>query len=319
MIDPVILADAVPRRSGIDSIIAGLNWLAGTHREGRWLDSNFRSGEPDLWVTASTLARLGELPPEYITRALREQIEISLDRLEQTATAGSGWSYCDSDEADALTTAWAVLALRSHRRAVSRDAIEFLLRCREPNGGFTVHPQNAELDGRGASVTAEITVTALRALSMCDRTAGDFLTSHLRNDLSSTPAAKSSRFYVCSEILDWESGLAPWPLLNLVSQSAIQFDLGRPYEQALLLRILLRLRNQRAWLAADSLRRMQLPDGSWPSSTVPAPGRDSTALDELCLGVGEVLSTITAISALVIDESRPGRAGSGKCRQKVLL
>jgi hypothetical protein len=271
-------------------------------------------------LTACILARVGELPGEYLPQDFQEHIKISLDYLEQTAIPGSGWSRCQSGEADAFTTAWAILALRCHRRPVPRAAIEFLLSCREPHGGFVARPDYAASNGNrnGNAPSAEITVTALRALSMCDRAGGDFLTSHLRSDFSSMSAAKSSRFYVCSEILDWESGLAPWPLLHLVSQSAIQFDLGRSYEQALLLRILYRLRNQRAWLAAASLRRMQLPDGSWPSSTKAPAGPDGAVLNGLSLAEGDLLPTITAISALAIHESRPGRTDTRECTQRIL-
>jgi hypothetical protein len=298
-----------------------MKWLTRIHRTGHSNGSTLGSRDSDLSVTACILARLGELPAEYLPQDFQEHIKISLDYLEQRAIAGSGWSRCQSGEADAFTTAWAILALRCHRRAVPRAAIEFLLRCREPNGGFTAHPHCAATNGNrnGNAPSAEITVTALRALSMCDRAGGDFLTSHLRSDFSSMSAAKSSRFYVCSEILDWESGLAPWPLLHLVSQSGIQYDLGRPYEQALLLRILFRLRNQRAWLAAASLRQMQLPDGSWPSSTKAPAEQDSAILDEPLFAHGELLPTITAISALAIHESRPGRTDTRECNQRSWL
>ncbi|HEU5414738.1 MAG TPA: hypothetical protein VFW31_13305, partial [Candidatus Angelobacter sp.] len=161
-------------------------------------------------------------------------------------------------------------------------------------------------------------------LSMCDRAGGDFVTAQLRNDLSSTPAGKSSRFYICAEILDWEGGLAPWPLLSLVSQSAIQFDLGRSYEQALLLRIVSRLRNQRAWLAADSLKKMQLSDGSWPSCS--AAGLRSQNFDspngvQAIASVTQpvVLATITAVSALAVHEGSPGCTDSTGSKQGGLL
>lgn len=325
MTDPVILADAFPRRLRLTSIISGLGWLTRAFRDGQWMDPGLQ-GPSNLWVTACVLARLGELPSQYLTQNLRAQIESSLDRLEQAAHAGSGWAQSEFDAADAFTTAWAILALRSHRRAVPRSAIDFMLRCREPNGGFTADPYNAVATNCNANcASAEITVTALRALSMCDRAGGDFVTAQLRNDLSSTPAGKSSRFYICAEILDWEGGLAPWPLLSLVSQSAIQFDLGRSYEQALLLRIVSRLRNQRAWLAADSLKKMQLADGSWPSCS--AAGLRSQNFDSpngvhaIASSVTQpvVLATITAVSALAVQEGGPGCTNSTASKQGGLL
>ncbi|HKT50235.1 MAG TPA: hypothetical protein VJV96_08045 [Candidatus Angelobacter sp.] len=335
MTDPVVLANAFPRRSRLDSIVAGLAWLTRAFQDGQWIDSGLQ-GPFHLWVTACTLTRLGELPSQYITESLQAQIECAVNCLEKAALAGSGWPQIEFGAADAFTTAWAILALRSHRRAVPRAAIDFLLCCREPNGGFTAHPQNSAANGNGNGASAEITVTALRALSMCDRAGGDFVTSQLRNDISSTPAGKSARFYICSEILDWESGLAPWPLLNLVSQSGIQFDLGRSYEQALLLRMLSRLRNQRAWLAADSLKKMQLQDGSWPSCSATgqglqnpvspncvSPNSESSntvpAVASSVLAQPVVLSTVTAVSALAIHEAGPGCTDSTGCKQGALL
>ena len=245
---------------------------------------------------------------------------MALNRLQARAVAGSGWSCTESGKPDAFTTAWAILALRCHRRAVPRAAIEFLLRCREPNGGFTAYPYQALPEEHSEGASAEITVTALRALSMCDRAGGDFVTAHLRNDLSSTPLGNSSRFYICAEILDWGSGLAPWPLLNQVSQSAIQFDLGRPYEQALLLRILSRLRNQRAWLAASALQKMQRPDGSWASSPVAAQEKSNGAgLTAVSDAHATVLSTITALAALSVHESGLGCSDSARRKPGALL
>jgi hypothetical protein len=300
--------------------MAGLGWLTRVHRDGQWIDSDKAVDGSRLWVTACTLARLGELPSAYISPSLKQQIEVALNRLQARAVAGSGWSCTESGKPDAFTTAWAILALRCHRRAVPHAAIEFLLRCREPNGGFTSHPYQASPNEPSNAASAEITVTALRALSMCDRAGGDFVTAHLRNDLSSTPAASSSRFYICSEILDWESGLAPWPLLNQVSQSAIQFDLGKPYEQALLLRILSRLRNQRAWLAAAALKKMQCPDGSWACSPVAAQeGSDGAAPMAVSEAHAGVLSTVTALAALAGHEFGVGGNGSAKRKQGTLL
>lgn len=320
MTDPVILANAVPRYSGDGLIMAGLAWLTRVHQEGQWIDSDLPGDGSRLWVTACTLARLSELPSEYISPALRQQIEMALNRLQARAVAGSGWSCTESGKPDAFTTAWAILALRCHRRAVPRAAIEFLLRCREPNGGFTAYPYQALPEEHSEGASAEITVTALRALSMCDRAGGDFVTAHLRNDLSSTPLGNSSRFYICSEILDWGSGLAPWPLLNQVSQSAIQFDLGRPYEQALLLRILSRLRNQRAWLAASALQKMQRPDGSWASSPVAAQEKSNGAgLTAVSDAHATVLSTITALAALSVHESGLGCSDSARRKPGALL
>lgn len=251
---------------------------------------------------ATLLARFAELSSEYIASIPGSQIQESLDSLERSHVRGSGWSDSGAEAADALTTSWTIIALRSHRRPVPDAAVNFLLRCRQADGGFSAYPAT---DAACNQSSPEITVTALRALNTCDRAAGDFLASCLRNDLSSNLARKSSRFYMCSEILDWEAGLAPWPVLHLVGQSAVQFDLEEAYEQALLLRILVRMRNQRAWLASATLRKMQLADGSWPAIASTAPSMPSAGTP-LSATEKWLLSSATAISALAMNDAQPG-------------
>ena len=299
---------ALTRASSANSIASGLS---------RMSDAEWNAGQivgsrcgVRLWITASVLARLGELPSEYIDTVPRKKLDQSLDYLERSQTPGSGWSENGSERADAFTTSWTMIALRSHRRPVPGAAVDFLLRFRQADGGFSAYPGNDPACNPGSP---GITATALRALNTCDRAAGDFLASGLRDDLSSKLAGKSSRFYLCSEILDWEAGLAPWPVLHLVSQSAVQFDMEGAYQQALLLRILLRMRNQRAWLAAATLRKMQLADGSWPTLSLVAPPIESgtTPLIEsgttpLSATEKELLTAATAISALAINDAQPG-------------
>jgi len=305
--NPIPLAEANLRRPIKETISGGMEWIAGAGHNGRWTDLTSQGGNADTWVTANVLARLGEFPQEYLSHALCEQIQRSLDWLEQARTKGSGWAGLGTSEPDAFTTSWAILALRAHDRSVPRSALDLVLSCRQPNGGFSAYAQGSPMDGPLNPSSPEITVTALRSLSISDSAAEDFLLSRLRTNLQTAPAGRVSRLYVSAEILDWESGLAPWPLLNLVSQFTVQFDLEKPYEQALLLRTLLRLRNSRAWLAAAALRDMQLSDGSWPACGVPFPSaKPSTAINPLAFCDTRVITSMAALSALVMSESQPG-------------
>lgn len=295
-----------PRRHfAAESITAGLQWLSAAHEHDHWTDSSMLDNGFDVWVTACVLARLGELPPAFISHSLRQQIERSLDWLEHARLAGQGWSVNSSAVPDAFTTSWAIIALRSHRRSVPRSSLDLLLRCRQANGGFSPYPQGAPLDGPYNVSSPEITVTALRALGMCDSAAEAFVSSHLRGDVSLAGVARTARLYICSEVLDWESGLGSRSFLNKVSQSIPPLGDVRAYEQALVLRSLLRLRNQRAWAVGAALRGMQLEDGSWPAGPVhgllPAQTPGS-----LCCTNFRTITTATAISALVMSESQPG-------------
>jgi hypothetical protein len=67
-------------------------------------------------------------------------------------------------------------------------------------------------------------------------------------------------------------------------------------EQALLLHCLVRLRLNRAWTQAASLRALQKDDGSWPGPSMAPLNCDNN----------NVIPTVTAVSALVLGESQPG-------------
>lgn len=305
--NPIPLAEACGRRSIKETISAGMEWIAGAGQNGLWTDLTAQGSNADAWVTANVLARLGEFPQDQLSHVLREQIQRSLDWLEQARIKGSGWAGMGTSEPDAFTTSWSILALRAHNRSVPRSALDLVLSCRQPNGGFSAHAQGSPMDGPLNQSSPEITVTALRALSITDSAAEEFLLSRLRTNPQAAVAGRASRLYVSAEILDWESGLAPWPLLHLVSQFTVQFDLEKPYEQALLLRTLLRLRNSRAWLAAAALRDMQLSDGSWPACGVPFPSiQASSAINPTAFCDTRVVASVTALSALVMSESQPG-------------
>ncbi len=297
------LAQASLKLSVADAIADCLRWLSRAGWNGCDNDGAQRA---NLWVTACIVARLAEVSSEYLSGDIKARIKQSLDLLERSHVSESGWSPDGCKPSDAFTTSWAIIGLRAYCRRIPRAAINLLLACRRSNGGFSAYPGD-QWGGSDNPICPEITVTALRALNMCDRDGGDFLTSRLRNELSSTLAGKSRRFYICSEILDWEGGLAPWPLLNLVTQSAVQFDLESPYDQALLLRMLLRLRNQRARLAASALQKMQLADGSWPGFNLPElSGPGSTVCHLLSFEETSLIASVTALSALVMHELQPG-------------
>ena len=69
-----------------------------------------------------------------------------------------------------------------------------------------------------------------------------------------------------------------------------------------MLRCLLRMRQQRAWLVAAHLRVLQAEDGSWPGRERPkAYGISQFELDDR-----RVLATATAVSALALAEFQPG-------------
>ena len=281
-------------RTSSEAIKAGLGFLAARWQDGRWQDSSLPFCGSDVWVTSCVLARLGELPSEYKSHSLQRKIESSLDWLMCARSAEGCWGSRPRErererQDDANSTAYAVVALRAHGRAVPGAALDFLRRCRRFDGGFASDPAGKE----SAPETATI---AVRALAEVNWATEDFLAAYLRtsgsagSSASASSARRALRFHVCAGILDWREGLASTSLLNQVRQvAAAGFGNEGAMDRALLLRCLLRLRMQRAWSLAAALRAMQLDDGSWSDHD-----------DD------KILATVTAVSALVLGESQPG-------------
>lgn len=297
--------EAVRPRFGAEAIKAGLEWLLTTNRDEHWTDCAAFGCTADPWVTSCVLARLGELPDAYISHSLRQQIGRSLDWLERARIAESGWCG-PSGEPDAFTTSWAILALRAHRRSVPRSSLDFISRCRQTKGGFSAYPQESAGNQGDVTSSPEVTATVLRVVDMPDSAAAGFVASRLESELPAAALGRTSRLYVCSEVLDWESGLAPWSLLNRISRCIAPLGVEEPYEQALVLRSLLRLRNQKAWAVAAALRAMQCGDGSWPACAVLFPAGRPAVANGSCFGDTRTIATATAVSALAMNESQPG-------------
>src|SRR5882724_13141859 len=256
---------APPHSTSTEPIAAGLEFLMSRRQDGKWRDFSPTTGESDVWVTAYVLARLGELPRAYISHALQQQIAESLAWLQEVRNPLGGWGYRSHGKDSADATAWAIIAMRRLGHPIPRSAFELIGRCKRPDGGFAAYP---EVDQASAP---DITAVAVKALETVDPACQQFLASHLRTDIPGTMCRLASRFFVCSAILDWDTITAPWPLLNQVCQFTAQHDEESVFEQALLLRCLLRLRIQKAWSVAASLRLLQQGDGSWPGSALLPP------------------------------------------------
>ena len=301
-------------RSGLDSIFA-LN--KASHNEAYWGNE---STLESAGTTASILVRLADVPATLLSHSRQQAIQNSLDWLSQAQCHGC-WQSDDLQnddlqknalrnddlqnvyrKSDCLTTALAVIALRAHGRNVPSGALEFLAACRAGDGSFAASPdQPAESDVVKALA---VTATASRALEKINPITETFLVNGLGSALPVPGTCNASRFYVCSEILDWPAGQASMALLSKVSQLTIDAGKDTALAEALLLRSLLRLRISRSWAVAARLREMQARDGSWVqsfSSTsadlpgVPAPAHASQAV-----------VSATAVSALVMADSQPG-------------
>jgi len=301
------------RRSSGDAISAGVKFLLDLWQDRYWTDFDLPVGGSDTWVTAYVLARLAEIPSNYLSYSVRQLLEQSLDWLLESRTTGGGWGYNSQVENDADSTAWAVLALRAHGRPVPAPALQFLERCRQTDGGIASYPKESSFSRSWKLSTPEVTAVAINGLGMLDSRAALFLSEKwLKSErLHSRPAPAlriSSRFYTCAAVLDWDPGMVPWSLLNKLCELMSYYNTESPFEQALLLRCLAQLRMPKAWSAAASLRRMQEPDGGWPSSALlrPPSARETEGSGLRYLDCNRVFTTVTAISALSIGEAQPG-------------
>jgi Prenyltransferase and squalene oxidase repeat len=274
-------------RSNAEAVAAGLVYLLQERRNGRWGHLNLPWGAADAAVTACVLARLGELPSHFMNRYVRGAIADSLDWLQAAQIPEGGWGYLG--ESDAETTAWAVIALRKHGRRAPDCALDIIRRCRRPDGGFGRNPE-------AVSSVPETTALAIQALGASEssqaRDAAGFLSYWLENGTDRL----ASSLFVCSAVLEWEKGFAPVALVNQACQLATGFQAESAFDQALLLRCLIRLRLNRAWSLAASLRTAQLADGSWPGSPAARFNFDDK----------RIVPTVTAVSSLILGDFQPG-------------
>ena len=295
-------------RTNPEAVIAGITFVMSAWRDGHWADFNLPSGESDVWVTAYILARLGEIPSEYISFSIRQKIEDALDWLMENRGNDGGWGCHSKSESDADSTAWVVLALRRHRRCAPVEALEFIRSCRRPDGGIAGYPADTFM-GKASRLSApDVTAVAISALGEPDPAAVSFLSSCWLQTNKPLPSFRlCSRYYTCSEVVDWVTEMAPWSLLNKLSDLMSFYDAENPFEQALLLRCLTQLRIQKAWSVAANLRRTQEADGGWPASALLCP---ATAMGSegglVYLDHKRIFTTVTAASALLAVGTQPG-------------
>jgi hypothetical protein len=295
-----------PHSTSTEAIAAGLEFLMSRRKDGKWRDFSPTTGESDAWVTAYVLARLGEFPRAYISHTMQQQIMESLEWLKEVRNPSGGWGYRAHGKDSADATAWAIIALRRHGQTAPLPAFDLIRRCQRPDGGFAAYPDSSNTDEARTSAP-DITAVVVKALETVDPASQEYLASHMRTDVPGTMCRLASRFFVCSTILDWDTITAPWPLLNQVCQFTAQHNEESVFEQALLLRCLVRLRIQKAWSVAASLRLLQQGDGSWPGSAqLPPLFGVSTSKSQVRFDDQRVFTTATAVSALVMGESQPG-------------
>lgn len=275
------------QRSSAGAISAGLEYLEQHYSQ--W-DCSIAG---DAWVGACVLARLRELPEPEISNSLRRRMETALNNLMRAHAASIAPSSKDDAKDDAELIARTIVAFRAGGRQLPQGILQSLGRCRQTDGGFALSAE----DSNGSA--PEITVTAIQALRTMDRSAEEFLSARMQNDESQLTTWLS----VCAGILDWDKGLAPLALLNQACRMIVRARPQSAFEHALLLRCLIRLRLQQAWVAAAELRRLQLENGSWPGPSPRRPGVGGVSFNP---DIRNLIPTVTAVSAIALCEAQPG-------------
>jgi hypothetical protein len=290
-----------------EAVALGLDYLFSIRKQGYWSLCS-PDKESAAWVTGYTLARLGEIPSQHITFSLRRKIDESLDWLLESRTVDGGWGFEGGSSADDTdSTAWAVIALRQHGRPVPPESIHALQRCHRSDGGFSFYHDAVNHGDIGSLSSPDATAIAVRALASIDAASSEFLAQHLRTDMQDKPSRLTSLFFVSSTLLDWEPGMAPWFVVNAVRELTSKHTGESAWEKALLLRCMMRLRMQRAWGLAASLRRVQQANGAWPGSAqltrfaLLSGAQPPPLFDEQ-----GILATVTAVSALAMSDLQPG-------------
>jgi hypothetical protein len=286
-----------PRRDATAVIRSGLDFIFAQRNHDFWANCDHPKS---VWTTANILVQLAD-SAKYLSHSRQQDIQLSLDWL--THRQRNGYWQNDGRQPDCLTTARAVIALRSHGRSVPSAAMEFLESCRLPDGSFVSLPAKSSDPDLLKILT--LTVTASRALQYLDPSTESFLVHGLGLALPVPQACNASRFNLCAEILDWPAGQASISLLNKVTQLTVEAGRNTALGDSLLLRSLLRLRISRSWAVAARLREMQSQDGGWPvPSSMAAKTTGQKHVFDPC--DDSLVVAATAISALVLAESQPG-------------
>src|SRR5258708_20077939 len=119
---PASVAPAVgkSRRNNAQAIGAGMAVMLSEQRKHHWSD-NDGSGGADVLTTAYVPARLGEVPCDLLSDAMRVQVRKALDWLIAARSPNGGWGRAVGAECDAESTAWALMGLRPPQCPDSAD------------------------------------------------------------------------------------------------------------------------------------------------------------------------------------------------------
>ncbi len=296
-----------PRRRRETALRRGLDALADACVDGHWTDFELPVGKSHAWVTAYVLARLADVPDPRRTSEIRQCINAGLEWLIQHRTPDGGWGYneCAGDDAD--STAWSLLALRRHGRAIPPSAVDLLVKCIGSDGCLATFAPGSVPGGGWTLAAPDVTAVALQALEV------PFATVLSR--IGRWPRIRGlipaywwiSPFYTTAALLDpWP--MDPLPLAGAPELAAVShIPPANAFDAALKLISLTALQRnyEEIRTATRELMDRQKDDGLWPASaflrlTSPEVIAPWATLDSgpIYQDLNAVFTTATAVSAL---------------------
>jgi hypothetical protein len=267
-LEPAQRARVPARRPSPEKALAkGLEFLAQVRCGTHWRDFRLPVGESDAWVTAFVLVQLAELAPGRLAAPLRQAIEEALDWLEAARTPQGGWGYNGSVEDDADSTAWAILALRRHGRAIPPVAVRLLERCGRAGGGTGTYPDDSPYGPGWKASLPDVRAVAAMAL---DKPAPETMVAPPPQALTSEglPAAYwwASPLYTCWTQIEWAARCGGARLPDQLRRSLLGYRTQNAWEDALLVRCLLHIHPAGLEEPVQRLLAGQQRDGGWPAS-----------------------------------------------------
>ena len=260
----------VPRMKGHSlqySICAALEFLMSRMHNASWTDFRLPVGRSQSWVTAYVLARLAEVPHQWVRGETLWLIEESLKWLVAHQSSAGGWGYNSTVCDDADSTSWAIIALRHHERPIPPVALEMLRRC-ATNDGFATYPEGSSPGKAWALTVPDVTAVAMNAAGWPPDAAERFVSRWLQPNGLLPAYWWTSQFYTWAALLDHDEDLNHLIATAILREQLRRWTPESSFEAALMLSCMLRLGMAEASGVVRRLLQAQQPDGSWRSSAL---------------------------------------------------
>lgn len=250
--------------------------------DGRWIDWALPPGPSEAWTTAYVALQLAACSPDQRARVWPAVMRAAQWILTHACKTG-GWSYNDTVDADADSTAWSITLLRA--AGFERgDASDRLACFQQPDGGFATFPADAGLGSWGRS-HPDVTAVAVNALvdepskeHVCEG-ALQYLRAQRRSDGLWNAFWWTTSLYTTAICLRLLARIAPTDDGSTTSAALQRMPVGNAFDAALLLECLVHVQDVAASRGLSSpaaedripallemLIARQLGDGSWPAA-----------------------------------------------------